>query len=75
MDSDVASKRRIIPCRAQYRLISYPLVIFNDRESIMSGVRWLAAWAVLCVSMAAQAATISLSHHEPLQRLSVAAAT
>lgn len=40
----------------------------------MSGIRWLAAWAVLSLSTAAQAATISLSHHEPLQRLSVTGA-
>ena len=41
----------------------------------MSGVRWLAAWAALSFSMAVQAATISLSHHEPLQRLSISGAS
>ena len=40
----------------------------------MSGIRWLVLWAVLSLSMAVQAATISLSHHEPLERLSVSAA-
>lgn len=40
----------------------------------MSGVRYLAAWAVLSLSIAAHAATISLSHHEPLQRLSIRSA-
>jgi uncharacterized repeat protein (TIGR01451 family) len=56
-------------------LISYPFVNFNDPECIMSGIRWLAAWAVLSFSMAVQAATISLSHHEPLQRLSIGGAS
>ncbi len=40
----------------------------------MSGISKLAAWAVLGLSIVApavQAATISLSHHEPLQRLKI----
>jgi hypothetical protein len=48
--------------------------MFSDPERIMSGTRWLAAWAVLSLSTAAHAGQISLLHHEPLQRLNISSA-
>ena len=48
--------------------------MFSDPERIMSGTRWLAAWAVLSLSAAAHAGQISLLHHEPLQRLNISSA-